>query len=616
MLIGLYCRKLSFELEQPLPVAVQALVKELRRQSCSFVLFDADGLRAEQGWVNGCTEQEDRWLVQVRVPFPDAVIPVGEPDDTSQDAIPAEELRLREQVPFTTHPLRIEQDMLRKLNRRQRRREREWVEQQGDGEGREGKGSSGASESIHNVYLHRGTDGGWTVVDMRTAEGSCLDRRADWEQWDRLEALAMELAEEINQEHPYLIDELGLDIQGWKLLDASGSIPCSADERAMYKVAFARYLAEVNLERTGIARKEQKLVALLSTGDSKEALLRDACAYVAAGYGSRFCHLHPQDLTVPTPILKGLQLREGKWESRYFAPPDVVYDRLKARGSPDYASAYARLREIPSMEDRLGGSFSKTRLYELLSQEEGLSWHVLPYATMADPELALQTIEAYGSSVIKPDNGSFGDRLLFVDAEPDGQYVLQDHHHLHRLSREQLKQLLSGLRASGRPYLVQRFVDSSIPSGMVFFIRVHLVRDRSGRWQLISPVVYLSTQRHHRNPNHRTHFWVYSLWETFVRHHFEDDQQELNEALRSVSMRLTRYLEEVLSDRFSEVGIDLGLDADRNWWIFEANLNKIGVRFRELEIARLIIPAALARVQPFRQITEKQYGEGEVEHED
>ncbi|OWR31790.1 hypothetical protein CDO73_04730 [Saccharibacillus sp. O23] len=410
----------------------------------------------------------------------------------------------------------------------------------------------------------------------------------------KLEQTALALAEAVNRPYPFLCNELGIDL----LLDRQGRLhfleantsPETRDHeilRAVRLIDFCRHMHDV---RTARIRTRRAIGMLVSERD-EEFRLHDAMAFASAAHESDFFCFRPADAAFPSPLLKAMVFSAGKWVSQYRRLPDVVYDRLKERGLRRSESAYLRLEGIPTTHTRPAGSFNKVKAYEMLEGDPEVAPHLIPYAALDSAQTALEFVDRHGQTVIKPSGGTKGSAIIVVRREGD-LYRVDDPLYNHLLTLEQMTALMDGL-ASAKDMVLQKFIDSVSPEGLPFHIRVHLIRDDQGEFRIIGYMPYISTQQRHKVVNHHTNLRAFTQWHWFLPYQFPGQEDEMQRRIDHVAYATAHRIDDCLEDRLWEIGLDLGIEQDGSIWLYEANMNKVGVVSRELEAAKLLVPSCL-----------------------
>ncbi|CAM3360856.1 MULTISPECIES: YheC/YheD family protein [Saccharibacillus] len=415
----------------------------------------------------------------------------------------------------------------------------------------------------------------------------------------KLEQTALRLAEAVNRPYPFLCNELGIDL----LLGERGEIffleanasPETRDHEELRAVRLLGFCRHMHAVRSGQIRTRQTLGMLVSERDN-EVRLHDAMAFASAAHDADFFWFRPVDAAFASPLLKAQVFERGRWTAQYRRLPDVVYDRLKERGLRRSEQAYLRLEGIPNTHSRPAGSFSKLKAYELLSGDPEVAPHLIPYAALDSAAAAKSFIDDHGQTVIKPSGGTKGSAIIVVRREGE-HYRVDDPLYSHLLPEDRLSELLGGLAAS-KEMVLQKFVDSVTPEGLPFHIRVHLIRGEDDRFHIIGHMPYISTQQRHKVVNHHTNLRAFTQWSWFLPYQFPGREEEMDARVRRFALAAADRLEDQLEHKLWEIGLDLGIERDGSIWLYEANMNKVGVISRELEASKILVPSCLRLIRP------------------
>ncbi|MDO3410016.1 YheC/YheD family protein [Saccharibacillus sp. CPCC 101409] len=411
---------------------------------------------------------------------------------------------------------------------------------------------------------------------------------------EKLETTALKLAEAVNRPYSFLINELGIDL----LMNEKGELhfleantaPETRDHEALRVVRLLGFCRHMDDVRRGRIRSRRSIGLLILEKD-EEFRLYDALAFASAAHEADFFYFRASDAAFASPLIKALVFRGGGWEAQYRRPPDVVYDRLKERGLQRSEKAYLRLEGIPNTHSRLAGSFSKLKAYEMLSGDPDVDLHLIPYAALDSAESALEFIDRHGQSVIKPSGGTKGSAIVVVRKE-GRKYRVDDPLYSHLLPAAQLTDLLRGL-AQSKDMVLQKFIDSVTPDNLPFHIRVHLARNAEGELRIIGHMPYISTQQRHKVVNHHSNLRAYTQWQWFTAHQFPGREADMQAKIERAAYTIANRIEERMEHRLWEIGLDLGIEQDDSIWLYEANMNKVGVITRELELAKVIVPSCI-----------------------
>ncbi|TBL77393.1 YheC/YheD family protein [Paenibacillus thalictri] len=319
-------------------------------------------------------------------------------------------------------------------------------------------------------------------------------------------------------------------------------------------------------------------------------LFLEACHYVAQSNGARFFYFYPRNVDFKKKQIRGSFRQDGKWIEADFSFPDVIYDRMRRRND-EYASFYQALSDIPITHELKFGASDKITVYQVMVSESELVSAVIPFQMLNHPDRVRAFIDSHPSVILKRKRGTHGKDSITVN-RMDGHYEVFDQNFLHFMSREEFDDLLRELKK--HHFFVQQFVNSRTKEGFPFHIRVHLMKDGSGKWVIIFIFPSFSLRPYMKITNHEKTFRGVTKWEWFIGSQFGERLDGVTDSkVKAFSYRFTDFLESWLGKGFHEVGLDLGIDEHGDIKLFEANLNNVGMNFHEFEAAKHGIEYAL-----------------------
>lgn len=588
---------------------ISELISEGMKKGGHVFLFDASHIDVEQEVIHGTFREGNSW-VQRNVPLPDVVL--NEAPEPGQNRPECEDW-LRRRVPFTTFLIHGKYDIQKKL-------EPLFKDYLIPTECLQDPDQFLAYLNVlgevvdFRIHIQRDGTGRWALTKMyahtgntdsiisNISKGGRIEDAADLlyrlfpSQADRIsremERLAIRIAETINRSYSFLIDELGMDFivtpEGRiYFVEANVSPPTPSHEqvRAARAIEYAHYVAKAG------QLAPHPVIAML-TNDPNDKQLVNACAYSAKWNNAAFYYFAPHDVHAELRYIKGYVLEDGEWEARYCPFPDVVYDRLKARGNTNYSDVYEALRHIPFTDERNVGSFSKNEIFEILQNHAELSSHLIPHTAVENGGEILAFIDTYGTSIIKPSIGPFGSGIIVVQREQEG-FSVKTHELVHQMNGEEFGQLIS-MPAAQKGLIIQKFVRSETRNGLPYHIRLHLVRNGSGEWSFISAFPFLFTPSEYKVVNDAGSLRAFTTWDCLSRHEFPNKEEVMLMRLERMASMTADHIAGHVKERICELAIDVGIDSLGEIWIFEVNMNKIDSTHREFEVAQHMIPFALS----------------------
>ena len=78
----------------------------------------------------------------------------------------------------------------------------------------------------------------------------------------------------------------------------------------------------------------------------------------------------------------------------------------------------------------------------------------------------------------------------------------------------------------------------------------------------------------------------------FLQEEFGDDYLNMKRLLEHFAISFSHHFESLYLNKFDELAIDVGIDENKQFWIYEVNWRP-GSRHREFEVAKRLIPYAV-----------------------
>lgn len=591
MLIGIHCAVPAARLLE----RSDAMIAEADSAGLKLIWFDDSGLEFGSRSVQGYVRQDGEWR-QKFVDLPSAVIRLAAGSAESTGALAW--LRAHTAVVATDLPTGPE-ELIRQL-----------LAAPKSGELFAQTDDDRPAVFRCRVRLNRSAEGGWFAEDILPSGADRLAPTADIRSRLReafpdsyrfaeshLKYAACEAAAGLEDSGSAIVPalQLELSLDGNRCLRLCGvSIADSAAERFSAALSHA-----VRLVKTGrgagpfrplYASNAGRPTVGLLTGIPLSRVFLETCHHVANSYDARFYYFYPQQIDAERQSILGSYWEEGKWLKANFPYPDVVYDRLKRQ--VEHAAVYEALAPLPITHRLDFKSLGKLKVYRAVARQPDLSASVIPFVALSRQAEAFDFAERYPQLILKPFNSSRGQRIITTTRTKDGWFELFDQKYYHRMNQKQFHQLLAIL--GKHHYVAQQFVNSKTREGFPFHVRVHLMKDGTGRWKIIYTFPSFSLTTHRKITNHKLTSRGASKWEWFLDIQFgELPDQGVDRKVKQYAYKLAEFLERWLGDRFQEIGIDLGFDEERNIRLFEANLGCVGTNFHGYEAAKHGIEYAL-----------------------
>lgn len=302
-------------------------------------------------------------------------------------------------------------------------------------------------------------------------------------------------------------------------------------------------------------------------------------------------------------LINGFFYLKDGWRQITVPFPDVIYDRLPNRRT----ELLTRLREVKQklQEDYLipwfnPGFFDKWEMHQRLENDE----RVLSYLpeTYANPTPAIieSMLNTHRHIYLKPANGSLGLGIQQIIKQKDGngyycrfydgeENRLRRFHTLESLIQQQFPNgRLKHLLAQEGIHLM-RWQDRAVD------FRIHTNKNENGEW-LVSTVAAKVAGSGSVTTHVKYGGEVKTIEE--VLGHGPRKETTLNK-LKTAALAISAVIEEKVEGTVGEIGFDLGVDAEGNVWLFEANAKPgrhifVHPKLKDADVASRKLPLAFA----------------------
>ncbi|MGN8647377.1 YheC/YheD family protein [Gracilibacillus sp. HCP3S3_G5_2] len=438
-----------------------------------------------------------------------------------------------------------------------------------------------------------------------------------------LQELSLDITKHLDKLYGSALEELGLDLaiddKGEYWMYEANAGPQSTyheRERAKNTIGYAIYIAENGLflsnqferKTTGkggfnalttslpFAELEGGLVKIGMLVSPKEInKLTEACAYVAKYEGHYFYYFTARDIDYDERLIRGYFYENNEWVPKVVEYPDVIYDRLRARGLKGYNRIYEELEEIPFTNEFFGNSISKLEVYDKLSAIQSLAEYIIPYKRVNRAKEVFQYIEKYQKIILKPSIGSFAKGVHFIEKSKDGSYFLAEKDREEAINEFSLADYLHKL-IKKQTFIVQKYINTRTLDGNPFDIRVHMMKNGEGEWSFVK--IYPRIGVNYATISiTRAGGYIGDISGFLERNYSKAISRQLIENIKSLSWNTVKNFEESSNENFSEIGLDIAIDKDNSLFLIEVNVNKPGIVNYEFEVAQYAIPYAIGLAQ-------------------
>jgi hypothetical protein len=234
-------------------------------------------------------------------------------------------------------------------------------------------------------------------------------------------------------------------------------------------------------------------------------------------------------------------------------------------------------------ESAMGSVISKWENALLMRQDEYVAPHI-PITHRLSSDTLKHMLQFFPFVYLKPDNSCQGKGLMRIDRLESGHFALRvrdDGTRSVHASHASLLQAIHRKKMNRRHYVVQQGINSKTLGGRMFDIRTHLMRI-DGRWVVVGIVARIAREKGFVT-NAYSGGKSYHVFPLLVEKlgYGEMEARFLIDQMMRLSRRATKRISSVYP-KWSEFGLDIGIDQEGHLWIYEINVHPGTLVFKNL----------------------------------
>jgi hypothetical protein len=269
-----------------------------------------------------------------------------------------------------------------------------------------------------------------------------------------------------------------------------------------------------------------------------------------------------------------------RWEYGFFPLPEVIY-RRDFHSNPNDIK-----RLIQETGGRLFNScrFTKYDLYSYIDKNDELRGYLPPTQLVRDFVQVMEFTRKHSRVILKPIDLSRGRGILIIEKDGDN-YKITDYRLVLPVvtfyKEDDLKNFFIENKGLFNKYLIQKFLSLAVMDNCPFDIRVVMQKNADKVWKCTGIECRVSKSGSHlTNISRGGH--ALSLDEA-IKLSFGEQCKTFSEGIIGFCRKFCDYMDKA-GEHFSEFGIDVALDKDRNLWLIEANVFPSFKGFKKMDI--------------------------------
>ncbi|WP_245628034.1 YheC/YheD family protein [Shouchella shacheensis] len=343
-----------------------------------------------------------------------------------------------------------------------------------------------------------------------------------------------------------------------------------------------------NIEVQEITSETDMLVGFMQRS-AKPSKLAKATALMCKNYGMELIYLRPRDVNLEHGTVKGKVYRKNKWVSVEKKLPGLI-DAVAQCFKKENREIMSYLRENTVLTFDPKNTPNKKKLQEELLKDPQFSHLVIPTQTLDDFHTLENFLANYSAIIMKPLYGNRG-RGLYILRKQGNKYILGYREEEKILNRDELITHYEEYLKDER-YLLQKYIESKTKFGDPFDCRVHVQKNRKGKWEIAKIFVRMGLGQKVMSNVHQG--GGISDPEPFLKSNFGERWEEINQKLEELAVTLPYKIEELKRTPTMDLGFDVAIDRDGELYLFESN--------NGAATAPLLAESAMLRVEYYQYL--------------
>ncbi|UTR11776.1 YheC/YheD family protein [Evansella sp. LMS18] len=273
-------------------------------------------------------------------------------------------------------------------------------------------------------------------------------------------------------------------------------------------------------------------------------------------------------------IIGGKVLEGNKILNRDFHFPDVIYNLYPVEYfNQSYIERELR-RRIPFTSVSVGGKYT---LPEKFVKGGKTTQYFIPFKVIINKSDLYNFIDMKQKVVLKPIKGNQGERVYYIEKKRD-KYILKEHKKSKIYTYVDFDTFIDSLNLKDNIFISQEFIPCYTKQKEPFDIRAHYQKNKNGEWELTKIYPRIGNKDSilsNISKGGRTGDLI-----DFLKSEYGADAKRIEQDLLQIAEKMTLETDELYGHAVDELGLDIAIDENKRYWIFEIN-GAPGAKFHE-----------------------------------
>ncbi|MBO1510273.1 YheC/YheD family protein [Metabacillus bambusae] len=329
------------------------------------------------------------------------------------------------------------------------------------------------------------------------------------------------------------------------------------------------------------------LIGMLHYRKSPEKVKKAyAFAAVAKMEGVDFIYFSYNGIDFNRRKINSWQYGNGEWLQLETDFPDVVINSSSPK-SAEQVMIYRRLKQdLPFTSHSVG---NKLQVYKKVKTENEFADYLIPTKRIQRGKQVISYLKKHSKIVMKPMSGNKGKDIYFIEEIEEDLISILHGKELKRITIQELVDDLTGKIKN--KYIMQPFIECKTKSGLAYDFRLHVLKNENKKW--VIALIYPRINGDGKLISNISSGGFRGELTSFLEQEFGQESSQVDQILQTFAISFSEHLDQIYNCSFDELGIDVGIDANRKLWIYEVNWRP-GSKHREFEVAKQMIPYAMS----------------------
>lgn len=292
-------------------------------------------------------------------------------------------------------------------------------------------------------------------------------------------------------------------------------------------------------------------------------------------HGIDLAFFHPEDIDINQKTIKAKILMNNEWVQKEIAVPlfvDVTAYSFKFKKQIRFLRKYSHFTA--------GRSIAKHKFQEKIRDDGEFADLLIPTVTHSNFNSLFKFLKEHKQVIAKPNKGQKGEGIYKV-SKIKSNYFLSYKEDEKQISKRALKKFSKEV-LDQKPYVYQKYIDSTTISGDPFDCRIRLEKNGKGEWEVVKYLMRIGTGQ--KVVSNVVQGGSVSEMTPFLKYNYANNWKSIKESLIKLGNTFPYKIEELCQQNLSSLGIDIGIDKAGHLYLFEVN-HAPGTEFGEGAIA-------------------------------